>query len=53
VGERVRQARFGLGTVVATRGDGDNAEVTIAFPGGGVRSFQIKHAKLSREGLYP
>lgn len=48
-GERVRHPRFGWGTVVATRGDDDNTEVTIAFPGGGVRSFLAKFAQLTRE----
>lgn len=48
-GERVRHPRFGWGTVVAHRGDGDNLELTIAFPGGGVRSFLAKFAQLTRE----
>ncbi|PSR33171.1 MAG: ATP-dependent DNA helicase PcrA [Sulfobacillus benefaciens] len=51
VGERVRHPRFGWGTVVAMRGDADNTELTIAFPGGGVRSFLAKFAQLSREGI--
>lgn len=49
VGDRVCHPRFGLGQVVALRGSKDNAEVTVAFSGGGVRSFQAKHAQLSRE----
>ncbi|MHB1612455.1 MAG: ATP-dependent helicase [Sulfobacillus sp.] len=51
VGERVRHPRFGWGTVVALRGDAENTELTIAFPGGGVRSFLAKFAQLSREGI--
>ena len=50
VGERVRHPRFGWGTIVALRGEAENAELTIAFPGGGVRSFLAKFAQLSREG---
>lgn len=49
MGERVKHPRFGWGTIVALRGSGDEAEVTLAFPGGGVRSFLAKFAQLSRE----
>lgn len=51
LGERVRHPRFGWGTIVALRGDGDEREVTIAFPGGGVRSFLAKFAQLTREEM--
>ncbi|MCY0865217.1 MAG: ATP-binding domain-containing protein, partial [Sulfobacillus sp.] len=51
LGERVRHPRFGWGTIVAVRGEGENTEVTIAFPGGGVRSFLAKFAQLTREEL--
>jgi DNA helicase-2/ATP-dependent DNA helicase PcrA len=51
LGEHVRHPRFGWGTVVALRGEGENTEVTIAFPGGGVRSFLAKFAHLTREEL--
>ncbi len=50
-GERVRHPRFGWGTVVATRGTGSDLEVTIAFPGGGVRSFLVRFAQLVREEI--
>ncbi|MCY0897652.1 MAG: UvrD-helicase domain-containing protein [Firmicutes bacterium] len=49
LGEKVRHPRFGWGTVVAMRGEGEDTEVTIAFPGGGVRSFLAKFAQLTRE----
>ncbi|MCY0878651.1 MAG: UvrD-helicase domain-containing protein [Firmicutes bacterium] len=49
LGEKVRHPRFGWGTVVALRGEGEDTEVTIAFPGGGVRSFLAKFAQLTRE----
>lgn len=49
LGEKVRHPRFGWGTIVAVRGEGDDTEVTIAFPGGGVRSFLAKFAQLTRE----
>ncbi len=48
-GERVRHPRFGWGTVVAQRGAGEDLEVTVAFPGGGVRSLLARYAQLERE----
>ena len=50
VGEKVRHPRFGWGTIVAVRGEADELELTIAFPGGGVRSFLARFAQLTREG---
>ncbi len=49
LGQRVRHPRFGWGTIVAMRGEGDDTEVTIAFPGGGVRAFMAKFAQLTAE----
>lgn len=49
LGQRVRHPRFGWGTIVAMRGEGDDTEVTIAFPGGGVRAFMAKFAQLTGE----
>jgi DNA helicase-2/ATP-dependent DNA helicase PcrA len=48
-GEKVRHPRFGWGTVVAQRGSGEDLEVTVAFPGGGVRSLLARYAQLERE----
>ncbi|MCL8207910.1 MAG: UvrD-helicase domain-containing protein [Actinomycetia bacterium] len=48
-GDRVRHPRFGWGTVVAARGSGDDLEVTVAFPGGGIRSLLARYAQLERE----
>lgn len=48
-GERVRHPRFGWGTVVTSRGDGEELEVTVAFPGGGIRSLLARYAQLERE----
>ncbi len=49
LGQKVRHPRFGWGTIVAMRGEGDDTEVTIAFPGGGVRAFMAKFAQLTGE----
>ncbi len=49
VGDRLRHPRFGWGTLVSQRGSGDELELTIAFNGGGIRSFLAKYAQLGRE----
>lgn len=48
-GERVHHPRFGWGTVVSQRGQGENREITVAYPGGGIRSFIVKYAHLHKE----
>ena len=45
-GERVRHPRFGLGTVVAARGEGERAEVTVHFEGVGLKKLLVKYAGL-------
>ncbi len=47
-GERVRHPRFGLGTVVAARGEGARAEVTVHFEGVGLKKLLVKYAGLER-----
>ncbi len=49
-GERVRHPRFGLGTVVAVRGEGARAEVTVHFEGVGLKKLLVKYAGLERVG---
>ena len=49
-GERVRHPRFGLGTVVAARGEGARAEVTVHFEGVGLKKLLVKYAGLERVG---
>lgn len=46
VGQKVKHAKFGVGTVVATQGDGDDAQVTVAFPDAGIRKLMLAYAKL-------
>ncbi|HLI14964.1 MAG TPA: UvrD-helicase domain-containing protein [Acidimicrobiales bacterium] len=47
-GDRVVHARWGEGRVVATRGEGERAEATIAFPGRGERRFLLALTPLER-----
>ncbi len=48
-GERVVHPVFGTGTVVAVRGDGENAEIKVAFVDRGVKTLIAGFAGLSRE----
>ncbi len=54
-GERVRHRLWGEGTVVAVRGSGEKAEVSVAFPSRGVRTLLVSLAPLERldgEGVH-
>ncbi len=48
VGEQVVHPRWGQGRVVATRGRGPDAEVTVDFPESGRRTLIIGYARLTR-----
>lgn len=50
VGEKVRHRLWGEGTVVSIRGQGDDAEVTVAFPSRGIRTLLIRYAPLEKVG---
>lgn len=45
-GIKVRHARFGEGTVIMVKGDGDNIIVDIAFKGVGIKSLSAKFAPM-------
>ncbi|HEY3413369.1 MAG TPA: UvrD-helicase domain-containing protein [Armatimonadota bacterium] len=46
VGQKVKHAKFGTGIVVAAQGEGDEAQVTVAFPDAGIRKLMLAYAKL-------
>jgi len=46
-GDRVRHATFGEGTVVASKLTRDDEEVTVAFPGGGIKRLLASLANLN------
>ncbi len=48
-GERVVHSVFGAGTVVAVKGDGEDAEIKVAFAERGVKTLIAGFAGLSRE----
>ncbi|KPL85232.1 ATP-dependent helicase [Herpetosiphon geysericola] len=47
-GDKVRHANFGEGVVVSSKMVGDDEEVTVAFPGKGVKKLLAAFAKLER-----
>lgn len=47
-GERVRHPKWGEGTVVAVQGQGEGAEITVAFPELGIKRLMAAYARLER-----
>ena len=45
-GDKVKHPKWGVGTVVEVRGQGEKQEVKIAFPGNGIRQLMTKYAPL-------
>ncbi len=45
-GQRVRHARFGEGTVIESKSTGKDEEVTVAFPGEGIKRLVASFANL-------
>lgn len=48
LGDRVIHAKFGEGTVVKTAGSGAEMELSIAFPGQGIKIFIAEYAPIRR-----
>ena len=48
VGTRVRHAKYGQGLVIKREGDGDDAKLTINFPGYGTKKMIAKFAGLEK-----
>ena len=48
IGQKVKHAVFGQGTVVGYVGSGDDAQVTVAFPNVGVKKLQAGFARLEK-----
>jgi len=47
-GERVRHPQFGDGVVVSSRQNGADTEVTVAFPGAGLKRLVLSYARLEK-----
>ena len=47
-GEKVSHAKFGEGTVIESKWVGNDEEVTVAFPGTGIKRLVATFAKLEK-----
>jgi len=47
-GSRVRHAKYGLGTILASEGEGDDEKLTISFPGYGAKKLLPRFAALEK-----
>ena len=48
LGTQVRHAKYGVGTVVGCEGEGEEAKVTVSFPGYGRKKLVERYASLQR-----
>lgn len=48
VGDKAQHPKFGIGTVVAAKGTGEEQEIKVAFPGQGIKLLLAKYAPLVR-----
>ena len=49
VGSSIEHPRYGRGTIVRREGDGDDAKITISFPGYGLKKIVEKYLGLTHE----
>ena len=47
-GDKVKHAKWGVGTIVSAKDSGDGQEVKVAFEGEGIRSLLTKYAVLNK-----
>lgn len=48
VGDKAQHPKWGVGTVVATKGSGENLEVQVAFPGLGIKNLMASMAPITK-----
>ncbi len=48
LGTQVRHAKYGLGTVIECEGDGEDAKLTVSFPGYGRKKLVERYAALEK-----
>lgn len=48
VGDKAKHGKWGVGTVVSVKGEGEEVELKIAFPGQGVKGLMQKYAPISK-----
>jgi len=49
LGSTIKHPRYGKGTIVRREGDGDEAKLTVSFPGYGLKKLMQKYAGLKIE----
>ncbi|MDI3311698.1 MAG: hypothetical protein QJR05_09785, partial [Thermoanaerobacterium sp.] len=45
-GDKVEHKLWGIGTVVSVDGNGDDKELTVAFPNVGIKRLSLKYAPI-------
>lgn len=45
-GKKVEHLKFGVGTIIMVKGEGDNMIIDVAFPGVGIKSLAVRFAPL-------
>jgi DNA helicase-2/ATP-dependent DNA helicase PcrA len=48
-GSTIRHPKYGRGTVLRREGDGDDAKLTVSFPGYGLKKLVEKYAGIKEE----
>ncbi|MBU7008672.1 DNA helicase PcrA [Phosphitispora fastidiosa] len=48
LGDKVEHAKWGQGVVVSVKGENDDAEISVAFPGLGIKTLIAKYAPLRK-----
>lgn len=48
VGDKVEHAAFGRGVIVSIKGEGNQAELSVVFDGGGIKKLLAEYAKLTK-----
>lgn len=48
LGDKVEHGKFGQGVIVSVKGEGEDAELSVAFPGVGIKSLIAKYAPLKK-----
>jgi DNA helicase-2/ATP-dependent DNA helicase PcrA len=48
LGDKVRHTKFGDGVVVTVSGDGEDMQLTVAFPGQGIKQLMWRYAPLKK-----
>ena len=48
MGDKARHGKWGVGTVVSVKGEGEEVELKIAFPGQGVKGLMQKYAPITK-----